>query len=105
MGRLKKDAMQSAVEALSSAIIAARLNDTVVISDLRKTTEAQDITAPRARLLVEYDVPDGITAITKVELLGNNNVAMTTAAVNVRVMPPMVMKHILYAQEGGVQNG
>lgn len=105
MGRLKKDTMQSAAEALSATITAARINDEVVIDDLRKQVEVQDITVPRARLIIEYDIPATITNITKIELIGSTTTAITTASLNIQVVPPLTMSHVLYAQEGGGGNG
>lgn len=77
-------------------ITKVRLNNSVIITEF-KTKEVVD-----GKLLLEYIVHNsaGISEITKVELLDNNNSAKSTMDVYVPIVDGVELKHLIGIEEG-----
>lgn len=79
---------------VSEDIASARINGSVVISDLEKTVSGSTLT-------VTYTVPqDQATEVTLAELLDSDGNVLTSSTVYVPVESNTVMKHIIPAAEG-----
>ena len=79
---------------VSEDIASARINGSVVISDLEKTVSGSTLT-------VTYTVPqDQATEVTLAELLDSDGNVLTSTTVYVPVESNTVMKHIIPAAEG-----
>lgn len=84
---------------VSSDIASARINGTVVISELEKTISGSTLT-------VTYTVPqDQASDITLAELLDADGNVLTSSPVYVPVESNTVMKHVIPVSEGVVSNG
>ena len=79
---------------VSGDIASARINGSVVISDLEKTVSGSTLT-------VTYTVPqDQATEVTLAELLDSDGNVLTSSTVYVPVESNTVMKHVIPAAEG-----
>lgn len=79
---------------VSGDIESARINGSVVISDLEKTVSGSTLT-------VTYTVPqDQATEVTLAELLDSDGNVLTSSTVYVPVESNTVMKHVIPAAEG-----
>ena len=79
---------------VSEDIASARINGSVVISDLEKTVSGSTLT-------VTYTVPqDQATEVTLAELLDSDGNVLTSSTVYVPVESNTVMKHVIPAAEG-----
>lgn len=82
----------------SSDVASARINGTLVISDLSKTVSENTLT-------VTYTVtPTQASEITQVELLKADNTVLASSTIYVPVDQSTILKHIIPVQEG-VTNG
>lgn len=83
---------------VSGDVATARVNGSVSISNLTKTVSDNILT-------VEYTVNPADTAeITSVELLDSSGTVLTVSTVYVPVTGPVVMKHNIPVNEGGITN-
>lgn len=79
---------------VSGDIASARINGSVVISDLEKTVSGSTLT-------VTYTVPqDQATEVTLAELMDSDGNVLTSSTVYVPVESNTVMKHVIPAAEG-----
>ena len=84
---------------VSGDIASARINGTVVISELEKTISGSTLT-------VTYTVPqDQASDVTLAELLDADGNVLTSSTVYVPVESNTVMKHVIPVSEGVVSNG
>lgn len=82
----------------SSDVASARINGTLVISDLSKTVSENTLT-------ITYTVtPTQASEITQVELLKADNTVLASSTIYVPVDQSTILKHIIPVQEG-VTNG
>lgn len=79
---------------VSGDIAKARINGSVIISDINKTTEG-------ATLEITYTVTSAqVTEITGIELLDADNQVLTASTVYVPVTASTILKHIIPVKEG-----
>ena len=84
---------------VSGDIASARINGTVVISELEKTISGSTLT-------VTYTVPQNqVSDVTLAELLDADGNVLTSSTVYVPVESNTVMKHVIPVSEGVVSNG
>lgn len=84
---------------VSGDIASARINGSVVISELEKTISGSTLT-------VTYTVPqDQASDVTLAELLDADGNVLTSSTVYVPVESNTVMKHVIPVSEGVVSNG
>lgn len=84
---------------VSGDIASARINGSVMISELEKSVDGSTLT-------VTYTVPqDQVSAVTLAELMDSDGNVLTSSTVYVPVEANTVMKHIIPAAEGVSSNG
>lgn len=83
---------------VSSDIASVRLNGTVSLTDITKTTENNIAT-------IEYTVkPTDVSQINKAEVLDSSGNVLTVSTVYVPITESVVMKHKIPVNEGGTNN-
>lgn len=85
--------LESIAAAMSSEIAAARLNETQKITSLTQDVADNVLT-------VTYSVPEGLSTITKIELLDSEDYPLTSATVYIPAASNIEIKHRLLVQEG-----
>ncbi len=95
---IQNQMLQAVAGFVSGDIVSARVNGSIVITALTKTTANNTAT-------IEYTVnPTDTAVINKVELLDSAGRVLTESTVYVPVTDPVVMKHKIPVNEGGTQN-
>lgn len=90
---LTSDLLSDVATYVSGDIASARLNDTLVITDLTKSVSENILT-------VTYAVPAAqTTAITKIELLDGDGNVLTTSTVYIPLSSELEIKHTLLTKE------
>lgn len=91
---IQQTLLTGTANSVSGDIASARINGSVVISDLEKTVSGSTLT-------VTYTVPqDQATEVTLAELLDSDGNVLTSSTVYVPVESNTVMKHVIPAAEG-----
>lgn len=84
---------------VSSDVAKARVNGSIVISDLTKSVSGSTFTVTYPVLATQT------TEVTQVELLDSSNAVLTSSQVYVPVTDSVVMRHSIPVSEGVSQNG
>lgn len=91
---VQENLLNGTAESVVDSIASARINGSVVISNLTKTRNGNTVT-------ITYSVNSAVTSlVTQIEFLDANSNVLTLANVYVPIVQATTMKHIILVQEG-----